>query len=144
MPFPSPDALRNPDLVDVIHRASGRPRIAPREVGGRRRLEGCVPDAFALVTYLPARLLASSGRSLYHVEFFLCSQNIWKNFSKFKPSKKSYTLLLQKFVDLHVSPQLQGGGDFTTNLSLAVLCIGIVADGENFVKIEDELKMAVF
>ena len=27
---PSPNALRNPGLVDVVHRVSGRSRIAPR------------------------------------------------------------------------------------------------------------------
>ena len=28
---PSPDALRNPGLVDVVRRVSGRTRIAPRD-----------------------------------------------------------------------------------------------------------------
>ena len=56
MSSPIPLALSNPGLVEVVHRASDHDsRIVPRTVCWRRRLEGCVPDAFRIGGLPPDR-----------------------------------------------------------------------------------------
>ena len=53
----------SPGLVDTVHQNRRRPRVARRTVGGRRRLEGCIPRdrglGFARVTSISPRTNAT-------------------------------------------------------------------------------------
>ena len=50
---PSPSVLRNPGLVDAVHRVSGRSRNAPRKLATADNWSDASQMLFGLVGYLP-------------------------------------------------------------------------------------------
>ena len=58
---PSPDALRNSDLVDVVHRESDEPRVDARKLVASVGWRDASQMPFALLAYLLAVGLVSSG-----------------------------------------------------------------------------------
>ena len=59
---PSPDASRNPGLVDVVHRDRGDLELPVRQLAVAAGWRDASQLLFALVAYLLAAVLASPGR----------------------------------------------------------------------------------